>query len=111
MANMEEIERELRQYVEDSKNLDQQDRYIYIKAIFDKHFALEKTTHVLTVSDFQDIVSNAKTSYANTVMPMKISKRVMYPNESSQVLLIEAAIMYLNKMSVLRKLVKIDYTK
>lgn len=111
MANMEEIERELRQYIKDSANLDSQDRFTYLKVIFDKHLALEKTNHLLTIADFHEIVGYAKSRFPNTVFPLKISKREMYPQEATNVLLIDAVLTYLNKAGVLKKLVKIDYTK
>lgn len=111
MANMETIEQELRQYIEDSANLSRQDRYTYLKAIFDKHFAMEKTEHLLTMNDFQGIISYAKGQYVNLTLPAKISKREVYPSEVQFILMIESVIGYLNRSKILRKLVKIDYTK
>lgn len=110
MANIETIEQELRQYVEDSPNLSRNDRYTHLKAIFDKHFAMEKTEHILTMSDFQGIISNAKSQYANLTLPAKISNREVYPSEAPHILMIEAVIGYLNKSQILRKLVRIDFT-
>lgn len=110
MANMETIEAELRQYIEDSANLSRQDRYVHLKAIFDKHFAMEKTEHLLTMGDFQQIVSYAKSQFVNIKLPAQISKREVYPSEVPHVLMIEAVISYLNRSQILKKLVKIDYT-
>lgn len=110
MANMETIEAELRQYIEDSANLGRQDRYIHLKAIFDKHFAMEQTEHLLNMGDFQQIVSYAKSQFVNIKLPAQISKREVYPSEVAHILIIEAVLSYLNKSKVLKKLVKIDYT-
>lgn len=110
MANMETIEQELKQYIEDSSNLTRQDRYVHLKAIFDKHFAMEKTEHLLTMGDFQQIISYAKSQFLNITLPASISKREVYPSEVPHIMMIEAVIGYLNKSSLLRKLVKIDYT-
>lgn len=111
MANEETIEQELKQFLEDSRNLSISDRYIQVKAIFDKHFAMEKTEHLLTMEDFQNIIRYAKSQFVNMTLPAQISKREVYPSEVPQVLMIEAVIGYLNKSKLLRKLVKIDYTK
>lgn len=110
MANMETIEAELRQYIEDSANLSRQDRFTYLKAIFDKHFAMENTEHLLTMGDFQQIISYAKGQYPNLTLPAQVSKREVYASEAPHLLMIEAVISYLNKSKLLKKLVKIDYT-
>jgi len=111
MANMETIEQELRQYLEDSDNLSRQDRYTYLKAIFDKHFAMEKMEHQLTMGDFYEIISVAKSNFVNIVVPAKISKRDVYASDVPHVAMIESIIMYLNKNKLLRRLVRIDYTQ
>lgn len=110
MANIDTIEQELRQYVEDSANLNRNDRYTHLKAIFDKHFSMEKTEHLLTMGDFQGIISNAKSQFANLTLPASISNREVYPSEAPHILMIESVISYLNKSQVLKKLVRIDFT-
>ncbi|NJO48298.1 MAG: hypothetical protein HC840_01120 [Leptolyngbyaceae cyanobacterium RM2_2_4] len=110
MFNIETIEQELRQYIEDSANLSRQDRYTYLKAIFDKHYAMEKTEHLLTMNDFQQIISYAKSQFVNLTLPATISKRDVYPSEVPHIMMIEAVISYLNRSKVLKKLVRIDYT-
>ena len=79
-------------------------------AIFDKHFAMEQTEHLLNMGDFQYIVSYAKSQFVNLKLPAQISKREVYPSDVPHVLIIEAVLGYLNKSKVLKKLVKIDYT-
>ncbi len=110
MANFETIEAELKQYVEDAQNLSRQDRYTHLRAIFDKHFAMEKTEHVLTMSDFNGIVSYAKTHYNEISLPATISNRDVYPSDVGQLCTIEALVSYLNKFKILKRLVRIDYT-
>jgi hypothetical protein len=110
MSNTETIEKELRQYIEDSANLTSQDRYVYLKAIFDKHFAMEKTEHILTMNDFQSIISYAKSQFVQITLPAEVSKRDVYPSEVPHLMIIESVISYLNKLKILKKLVKIDYT-
>lgn len=110
MANLDLIEQELRQYLEDQDNLSRADRYIHLKAIFDKYLAMEKTEHILTNSDFQSIISSAKQNFINLNLPMTISNKVVGPNETLNVAVILAVISYLNRAGILRKLVKFDIT-
>ncbi len=110
MANIETIEQELRQYIEDAANMTRQDRFTYLKAIFDKHYAMEKTEHILTMSDFQNIISYAKSQFTEITLPTEISKRPVYPSEVPHIMMIEAVISYLNRNSILKKLVRIDFT-
>lgn len=111
MANLETIETELREYLNEAEHLSRQDRYTHLKAIFDKHYAMEKTEHLLTMGDFHEIISYAKSQFANQTLPAQVSKREIYPSEAPHLLMIEAVIGYLNKHKILKKLVKIDYTR
>jgi hypothetical protein len=110
MANQSMIEQEIRNYLEESDNLSRADRYVHLKAIFDKHLAMEKTEHLLTMSDFHHIVSTAKQNFVHLTLPMTISNRELYPSDAPNVALTESVISYLNKAGILRKLVKIDVT-
>lgn len=110
MANMETIETELRQYLEDAQNLSRQDKYVHLRAIFDKHFAMEKTEHLLTMNDFYLIVSNAKSNFVQLTLPAKISNRDVYASDAPHIAMIDAVISHLNRFDVLKRLVKIDIT-
>lgn len=110
MANMETIEQELKQYIEDSANLSRQDRYVHLKAIFDKHFAMEKTDHLLTMGDFREIISYAKGQFIQISLPATISNKEVYPTEVPHIMMIEAVIAHLNRYKILKRLVKIDFT-
>lgn len=111
MANMEQIESELRQYIEDSPNLSHADRFTHLMAIYRKHFDMEKTEHQLTMGDFHEIVSYAKSHYSKAILPMRISKREVYASDVPHVLMIEAVVSYLNKFKLLKRLVRVDHTK
>jgi hypothetical protein len=111
MANLETIEQELRQYINDAEHLSRQDKFVHLKAIFDKHYAMEKTEHLLTAGDFHEIVGFAKSHYATMTLPAQVSRREIYPSEAPHLLMIEAVISYLNKHSILKRLVKIDYSR
>lgn len=110
MANMETIEAELKQYINDAQNLSRDDKYVHLKAIFDKHFAMEKTQHLLTMSDFNLIISNAKSNYVQLALPAKISNRDVYASDAPHIAMIDAVISHLNRHDVLKRLVKIDIT-
>jgi hypothetical protein len=111
MSHTETIEQELRQFLEDSQNLSRQDKYTQLKAIFDKHFAMEKVDHMLTGGDFHDIVSYAKGQFAHLTLPVKLGKKELYPTDVPHVMMIEAVISYLNKNKLLKRLVKLDYQR
>lgn len=111
MADPEQIEQELRAYVSIEKNLSREDRVIHLRAIFDKHFAMDKTDHLLNNADFQDIISRAKALWVQTSMPFKISKREVRSEEVNHYLIIEAFVSYLNKNKLLKRLVRFDITR
>lgn len=108
MSNMEQIEQELRAYLETDKNLSSRDKFIHLKAIFDKHFAMEKTEHLLNIQDMRSIVDYAKGQFINTQLPMVISKKEIFPSEVPHILMIESTISHLNRVGILRKLAKFD---
>lgn len=110
MADPEIIERELKKFIEESANLNKQDKYTVLRAIFDKHLAMEKVDFQLTYGDFQEIINIAKANFANSTLPLKISKRDVYHGEAPNVSMVEAVIGFLNKNKLLKRLVKFDYT-
>ena len=111
MANPEQIEQELRMYLEEERNLSKPDRLIHLMAIFNKHFGLDATDHLINDHDLHDIISYAKSIYAQKTMPIKISRSDVPNNHATHVLIMESFIMYLNKSKLLKKLVKFDYTR
>lgn len=111
MTKTDIIEQELRQFIEDSPNLTRQDKFTVLMAIFQKHIAMEKTSHLLTMSDFQHIISTAKNNFVTDLtLPATISNREVYPSEAPHIAMINAVISHLNKADVLKRMVKIDIT-
>lgn len=110
MANMQTIEQELREYIENAYNMNRDDKFFYLKAIFDKHFAMEKKEHLLTMADFNLIVSDAKSNYVQLALPASISNKEVYPNDAPHIAMINSIISHLNKFDVLKRFVKIDIT-
>lgn len=111
MANPEQIEQELREYLSLEKNLRSEDRFQYLMAIFNKHFGTDKIDHYMAHSDLNDLINYAKGTFAKTTMPIVISKKEVHGTETNYVLILEAFISYLNKNKLLKRLVKFDYTR
>lgn len=110
MSDPQQVEKDIREYLEKEPNLRREDRLHYLRAIFDKHLTFNKLDHLITISDLKHIISNSKNSFTNANLPMCISKKTVDNSELTSVALIEALTNYLNKNHLLKKLVKLDYT-
>lgn len=111
MSDPQQIEKDLKDYLEKEPNLRREDRFNFLKAIFDKHFEIHKMEHVINAGDLFEMLSSAKGGYANHRAPMFISRKRIESSESVHVSVIESFITYLNKNKLLRKFIKFDYTE
>lgn len=111
MSNPEQLDRELREYLEKEPNLRREDRLNYLKSIINKHLEFGKLEHVINNRDLFDIMSGAKAAYTNFRLPLKVTKKQVDSSELTSMAVIESALSYLNKMNLLKKLVKFDYTE
>lgn len=111
MSDPHQLDRELIEYLEKEPNLRREDRLIYLKNILHKHFEISKLEHMINGQDLFDIISGAKTAYSKFNLPIKITKKRIESNELVNVAMIESTLSYLNKMNLLKKLVKFDYEK
>lgn len=109
MSDPQQIEKDLREYIEKEPNLSRNDRLSYLKTIFNKHLELDKLEHLVTSQDLFIIFSDATKHYIKTKLPLKVGKKVLEPHESVHMAVMESFIMYLNRMKLLRKLVNFDY--
>lgn len=109
MSDPDQIAQDLRDYLEKEPNLRREDRFLYLKTIFDKHFFLSRLEHTITRIDFLNIISAASSFYAKQKMPMYISRKQMDNIETTHVAMIESFISYLNRMNLLKKEVKFEY--
>ena len=109
MTTLDMIELELQKYIDDSDNLSRRDRLRHLMAIFKKHFDMEKTDHMMTYFDINQVIGSAKISFNDTNFPMIVSKKEMSLGEASHILMIESVLAHLNHNGLLRKTVKIDY--
>lgn len=110
MSDSQQIEKDLREYLEAEGNLRREDRLRYLKAIFDKHFTLSKLDHMITRNDFLGIVSSSKSAYNHLNLPINVSNKKIDNSELTTLAMIEGFTAYLNKNHLLKKLVRLDYT-
>lgn len=111
MSQLEEIEKELREYIEKEPNMRRQDRVAYLIAIFNKHLEIRNLEHVVNYRDYFNILSRAKTLYTKISLPVRLSRKELEPNDSVHITTMESFVMYLNEKNLLKKLVKFDYTE
>jgi hypothetical protein len=110
MSDPQQLDREIREYLEKEPNLRREDRIAYLKAMMNKHFEFNKLDHMVTSHDLFDIMSGAKQHYSQRALPFRVSRKQVDSGEATSVSIIESFVSYLNKMHLLKKAVKIDYT-
>jgi len=109
MSDPQELDRELREYIEKEPNLRREDRLAYLKAVYNKHLEINKLEHVVNSGDLFDIIATAKGNFFKLKLPMQISSKKIENGDLTHIALIESVISYLNSMNLLKKLVKLDY--
>lgn len=111
MSTKDQIERDLIEYLEKEPNLGRHDRIVYLRTLFIKHLEINQLEHVINNYDLTTILSNAKSIHINARMPMYITGKQVSGHEVVNVSILEAFMRYLNKMNLLKKLTKFDYTE
>lgn len=111
MSDREQVEREIREFLEKADNLTRDDKIKYLRALFEKHFEFQKLDHLVNYYDFHYIVSCAKSNYLQIKTPALISRKHLSPHETAHVAMIQAVVGYLNQKGLLRKLIKFDFTE
>ena len=109
MADPKQIELEFREFLEKDENMRKSDRLTGLMAIVNKHFEIDKIEHMINGRDLYTVINGAKGSYATATMPMYVSKKELHSTEVNYVLVLENFISYLNRNSLLKRLVKFDY--
>jgi len=110
MSNIQQLDTELKEYLEKEPNLRREDRLSYLRAIMGKHLEMSKLEHVVNNYDLFSIISGAKTAYSRLNLPIKITKKQVDSSDVPSVAMVESVISYMNKNNLLKKLVKFDYT-
>lgn len=108
MSNSDQLDRELREYLEKEPNLARNERLLFLRSIFSKHLDFNKLEHVITNNDFFNLVNDSKVEYTKLTLPMKISKRQVDSSDTPHVAMVNAVLSYLNKNGLLRRLVRFD---
>lgn len=110
MSDPQQIEKDIREYLEKEPNLRKEDRLTYLTTIFNKHLDINKLEHMVNYRDFLHIISYAKSQMGNMKMPVRISNKQLEPNDAVHIALMDSFISYLNKNSLLKKFIKFDHT-
>jgi hypothetical protein len=109
MSDPQQIEHDLREYLKKEPNMERAARLEHLKIIFEKHLELSKLDHLVTYKDVFNIFSEARNYLIKTKFPVFIGKKQLETSETTHVAIMEAFILYLNRMQLLKKLVKFDY--
>lgn len=109
MSDSDQLERDLREYLEKEPNLTRQDRLSFLKATFEKHMGMTKLDHVVNYKDLFNIFSEARGHIVKNKMPVFIGKKKLETSEATHVAVMEAFILYLNRMQLAKKIIKFDY--
>jgi hypothetical protein len=108
MSNPDQLDRELRDYLEKEPNLARNERLLFLRGIFSKHLDFNKLEHVITSNDFTNLINDSKVEYTKLTLPMRISKRQVDSSDTPHVAMVNSILSYLNKNSLLRRLVRFD---
>jgi hypothetical protein len=111
MSDPQQIERDLRDYLDKEPNLSRADRLSYLQTIFNRHLETDKLGHQITYRDYFNIISDAKTVFTNMKLPMKLTKKTLDANELVPASIVDAFLLYLNRHGLLKKDVKLDRTE
>ena len=110
MSDAEQLDKDLREYLVKEPNMRRADRLVYLQILMRKHLEFSKLEHVVNSGDLFEILSVAKNNYTRMPNPVMITTKQAAPGELIHISVIESFISYLNKMNLLKKLVKFDYT-
>ena len=111
MSDPQQLNNEILQYLEKEPNLRRDERAKYLMTLFNKHLEFTKLEHVVNKGDLFEIVNQAKSNFTSQKNSVMISKRQVEAIDLPHLAMIESFISYLNKMNLLKKLVKFDYTE
>ena len=111
MSELQEIERDIREYIEKEPNLRREDRLSYLISIFNKRLELTKLDYVVNHHDYINILNQAKNFYIKMRLPVRLSRKELLASEAVHIAMLETFISYLNKNNILKKLVKFDFTE
>lgn len=111
MSAKEEVEREIREFLSKHDNMIPQDRVAYLMAIFDKQLLFSQMEYQVQNFQVQNILNNAKSIMGGMTLPVIISEKEMEPGQTGQIAVVESILQFLNGNGLLKKIVKLNYSK
>lgn len=111
MANMRDVETDLRMFLMDDRRRLHEDKMEALMGIFEKHLGKEDEVQKFNYKDLVQMISEAKSISANSPVETRVSGELIDFPELRHLFVMEAVLMYLNRHSLLRKEIVIDYTK
>ena len=111
MADPKMIEQDLYEYLAKEDNLRRDEKIRYLKAIFQKHQDMDSLVHVISPNDLYEIVSVAKNYAATAPHTVTISGKEMSGHNPIHIQMVETVIRYMNKHSLLKRVVGFEYNK
>jgi len=111
MADPQMIEQDLYEYLAKEDNLRRDEKIRYLKAIFQKHQDMDALVHVISPGDLYQIVSTAKDRAATAPHTLVISGKEMAGHNPIHIQMVETIIGYLNRHSLLKRVVGFEYNK
>jgi len=110
MSDPQQIEKDLREYLQKEPNLRRDDRLTYLITIFNKHLDMNKLDHVVNYKDLLHIISFAKSLMGSMKLPVRITNKQLETSEATHVALIDSFVSYLNRNNLSKKSIKFDHT-
>ena len=109
MSELEDIERDILDFLSKVDSLKHSDRKELLTLIFKKHILTNKSDVMLSYDDFQMVVSNAKTLYTQIAFPVKLTDergntKDVTGNEIANFCVAESMISLLNRKEALKRL-------
>ena len=109
MSDPQQIEKDLREYLEQEANLSKADKLKFLQTIFHKHLEINNLEHLVNYKDVFHIFQDARMYMVKTRFPVRITRKELETSEVAHIAIMEAFVLYLNRMHLLKKLVKFDY--
>lgn len=102
----EEMERDIKDYLDKIDNMNENDKRDALRLLFVKHLHLENSEFLLGKYEFNCIISNAKTNFVNQSTHVTVEGKDIQQEHKRIICIAQAVIGELRKLKVLHKVVK-----
>lgn len=105
-----QLELDIKNLVDSMDNMSRVDKEKALKNMFEEYLHLNSCDYLMDNYDLQCIITDAKTSFANDVMPVFLGekKKKVKSNDLPNFVVIESTIRHLYKNNCLKKVPKFD---